>query len=120
MKFKLLKEDLEQPVSYEQLEEDLKEEERIKNEAVDYASEKLTAEDFDEIDELNGVSFAKSYKQDDLVYHCQFYIDTEAEKYSSYVSSEEDGSKQTTFQQKGDIKDAQAAVDKFLKFVRTL
>lgn len=120
MKFKLLCEDIDQPIPYDQLEEDLKEDERIKNEAVSYASEQLGSEGFDTIDELNGISFAKSYKQDDLVYHCQFYIDTEAEKYSSYISSEEDGSKQTTFQQKGEVKDAKSAVDKFLKFIRTL
>ena len=117
MKFKLLCEDIDQPVPYEQLEEDLKEDERIKNEAVSYASEQLRSEGFDEVNELNGISFAKSYKQDDLVYHCQFYIDTEAEKYFSYVSSEEYGSKQTTFQQKGKIRDAQNAVDKFLKLL---
>lgn len=120
MKFKLLQEDLEQPVPYEQLEEDLKEEERIKNEAVNYATEQLTAEEFDEIDELNGVSFAKSYKDENVLYHCQFYLDTEAEKFSSYVTSEEDGDKQTSFQQKGNIEDTQQAIDKFIKFVRSL
>lgn len=119
MKFRLL-EDVDQPIPYEQLEEDLKEEERIKTEAVNYATELLTADGFDEIDELNGVSFAKSYKQNDIAYHCQFYLDTESEKYSSYVTSEEDGDKQTSFQQKGNIQDAQNAVDKFLRFVRTL
>ena len=119
MKFRLL-EELEQPVSYEELEEDLKEGERIKNEAVQYATEQLTAEEFEEIDELNGVSFAKSYKQQDVMYHCQFYLDTEAEKFSSYVTSEEDGDKQTSFQQKGNINEAQSAIDKFLRFVRSL
>ena len=119
MKFRLL-EELEQPVPYEELEEDLKEEERIKNEAVQYATEQLTAEEFEEIDELNGVSFAKSYKQQDVMYHCQFYLDTEAEKFSSYVTSEEDGDKQTSFQQKGNINEAQSAIDKFLRFVRSL
>ena len=120
MKFKLLCEDINQPVSYDQLEEDLKEDERIKNEAVNYASEQLVSEDFDEIDELNGVSFIKSYKQDEITYHCQFYLDTEARKYSSYVTSEEDGDKQTSFQQKGSIVDAISAIDKFIRFVRTL
>lgn len=119
MKFRLL-EELDQPVPYDQLEEDLKEEERIKNEAVEYATQQLTSEEFEEIDELNGVSFAKSYKQNEVMYHCQFYLDTEAEKYSSYVTSEEDGDKQTSFQQKGNIDEAQSAVDKFLRFVRTL
>lgn len=119
MKFKLL-EDLEQLIPYEQLEEDLKEDERIKNEAVDYATKQLTAEEFDKIDELNGISFAKSYKDQNILYHCQFYLDTESEKYSSYVTSEEDGDKQTSFQQKGSIFDAQQAIDKFIRFVRSL
>lgn len=119
MKFRLL-EELEQPVPYEELEEDLKEEERIKNEAVQYATEQLAAEEFEEIDELNGVSFAKSYKQQDVMYHCQFYLDTEAEKFSSYVTSEEDGDKQTSFQQKGNINEVHSAIDKFLRFVRSL
>lgn len=120
MKFKLLLEDIDQPVPYDQLEEDLKEEERIKNELVAYAGEQLTLEGFDEIDELNGISFTKSYKNENITYHCQFYLDTEAEKYSSYVTSEEDGDKQTSFQQKGIIFDAKQAVDKFVKFIRTL
>lgn len=120
MKFKLLLEDIDQPVPYDQLEEDLKEEERIKTEAVQYATEQLGEEEFEEIDELNGVSFAKSYRQNEIMYHCQFYLDTEAEKYSSYVTSEEDGDKQTSFQQKGSIQEATQAIDKFLKFVRTL
>lgn len=120
MKFKLLVEDIVQPVPYDQLEEDLKEDERIKNDAVAYANDQLTGEGFDEVDELNGTSFTKSYKNENITYHCQFYLDTEAEKYSSYVTSEEDGDKQTSFQQKGSIFDAQQAIDKFVRFVRSL
>jgi hypothetical protein len=101
----------------EELLEDLKDDENRKSQVVSYASEVLTADGFDEIDELNGVSFAKSYESDKETIHCQFYLDTESEKYSSYVTSEEDGDKSTTFQQHGSIFDAESAVDEFFEFV---
>lgn len=101
----------------EELLEDLKEDENRKNQAVSYASDALTADGFEEIDELNGVSFSKYYENDKEAIHCQFYLDTESEEYSSYVTSEEDGNKSTTFQQHGSIFDASSAVDEFIEFV---
>lgn len=101
----------------EELLEDLKDDENRKNQAVKYAAEILTADGFEEIDELNGVSFVKSYENKAETIHCQFYLDTESEKYSSYVTSEEDGDKSTTFQQHGSIFDAESAVDEFFEFV---
>lgn len=105
---------------YEDLEEDLQEEQRVRKESVDEASRLLEPEDFHKEDELNGVSFKKSYENEDITYHCQFYIDTEADKYSSYVTSEEYGDKNTSFSQSGHIADVAEALDKFIKFVRTL
>jgi hypothetical protein len=104
----------------EELLEDLKDDENRKAQVVSYASKVLTADEFDEIDELNGISFSKSYETDDETIHCQFYLDTESEKYSSYVTSEEDGDKSTTFQQHGSIFDAESAIDEFLEFVRKI
>ena len=101
----------------EELLEDLKEDENRKNQVISYVSDSLASEGFEEIDELNGVSFTKSYENDTETIHCQFYIDTEAEEYSSYVTSEEDGNKSTTFQQHGAIFDASSAVDEFIEFV---
>lgn len=105
---------------YEDLEEDLKEEQKIKENAVSYANDALTNEDFVQEDELNGASFKKSYEDGDITYHCQFYIDTESGKYSSYVTSEADGDKTTSFSQSGHIEDTTEAIDKFIKFIRTL
>ena len=104
----------------EELLEDLKSDESRKEDIIGYASEVLTADGFEEIDELNGVSFAKSYENKVETTHCQFYIDTESEKYSSYVTSEENGDKSTTFQQHGSIFDAESAVDEFIEFVRKI
>jgi hypothetical protein len=104
----------------EELLEDLKDEENKKTQAINYVSEVLTADGFEEIDELNGVSFSKSYENDREIIHCQFYLDTESEKYSSYITSEEDGDKSTTFQQHGSIFDAENAVDEFFEFVRKI
>lgn len=105
---------------YEDLEEDLKEEQRIKDEAVSYVNDNLSKEDFIREDELNGASFKKSYEDGDITYHCQFYVDTEADKYSSYVTSEEEGNKSTSFSQAGDIRDTKDALDEFVKFIRTM
>lgn len=102
---------------YEDLEEDLKEEQQIKDNAVAVASEALSKEGFKETKELNGVSFTMTHDNDVTVYHCQFYIDTEAETYSSYITSDTDGDKTTTFQQKGPVVDAPTAVDKFIQFL---
>jgi hypothetical protein len=104
----------------EELLEDLKEDEITKTQIINHASETLTSDGFEEIDELNGVSFSKSYENEEEIIHCQFYIDTESEKYSSYVTSEEDGDKSTTFQQHGSIFDAESAVDEFYEFVRKI
>ena len=104
----------------EELLEDLKDDENRKNQVVKYAAEVLTADGFEEIDELNGVSFSKSYENRTETIHCQFYLDTESEKYSSYVTSEEDGDKSTTFQQHGSIFEAEAAIDEFIEFVRKI
>ena len=104
----------------EELLEDLKDDENRKTQAISYASEVLTADGFEEVDELNGVSFSKSYEGDSETVHCQFYIDTEAEDYSSYVTSEEGGNKSTTFQQHGQIFEAESAVDEFIEFVRKI
>ena len=104
----------------EELLEDLKDDENSKNQVIKYASEVLVTDDFEEIDELNGVSFAKSYENKTETIHCQFYLDTESEKYSSYVNSEEDGDKSTTFQQHGSIFEAEAAIDDFIEFVRKI
>ena len=101
----------------EDLLEDLRDDENRKAKVISYASDVLTGDGFEEVDELNGVSFAKSYENDKETIHCQFYIDTESEKYSSYVTSEEDGDKSTTFQQHGSIFDAESAVDEFFEFV---
>ena len=104
----------------EELLEDLKDDENRKNQVVGHASEVLTADGFEEIDELNGVSFSKSYESKDETIHCQFYLDTESEKYSSYVTSEENGDKSTTFQQHGSIFEAESAIDEFIEFVRKI
>jgi hypothetical protein len=104
----------------EELLEDLKSDESRKEEVIRYASKVLTADGFEEIDELNGVSFAKSYESKEETIHCQFYLDTESEKYSSYVTTEENGDKSTTFQQHGSIFDAESAIDEFFEFVNKI
>lgn len=105
---------------YEDLEEDLKEEREKKDSAVKTVSNILTKEGFDEEQELNGISFTKLYETDDTACHCQFYLDTESDEYSSYVTSETDEGKVTSFSQNGHIFDSIEAVDDFVSFVRTL
>jgi hypothetical protein len=105
---------------YEDLEEDLKEEQQKRDNVVKAVSAVLSGEEFVEEKELNGVSFTKTYETNDTICHCQFYLDTEANEYSSYVTSEESGNKVTSFSQSGHIFDAEESVTDFVDFVRTL
>ena len=120
MKFRLLTEDVDQPIPYEELEEDLKEEQKIEDSSVQYAIEQLEQLGFESNTELNGISLIQTIEDEDTTYKCQFYLDTEADNYSSYVTSESDGTKTTSFSQKGPIDEAPTAVDKFIKFLQTI
>ena len=106
--------------TYEELETDLIAEQNEQQSAVDYVVDSLVELGFEQSKELNGVSLSQTYDNEDTVYNCQFYMDTEADTYSSYVTSDTDGDKTTTFQQKGPLKDAPRAVDKYTQFLSTI
>lgn len=106
MKFKLL--------------EDYRSDELNKNEISVRVADKFTELGFDEVDEMNGISFSKTIENDTATTYCQFYLDKEAEKYSSYVTKDEDGDKSTTFQQSGTIFEADTAADEFIEYLSTI
>ena len=104
----------------EDLESDLKSEKSQENEVIAYVQDMLMENGFEVDKKLNGVSFTHTYENDDAIYDCQFYMDTSSKTYSSYVTSNEDGVKQSTFQQKGPILEAKTAVDKLIKYLTTI
>ena len=104
----------------EDLEGDLKNRKLAEDDVVNYVRTCLLEAGFEEGTKLNGYSFTNTYETEDTIYDCQFYIDTSSKTYSSYVTSEEDGTKQSTFQQKGPIADTKEAVDKLLKYLLTI
>lgn len=104
----------------EDLESDLRDRKSNENEIIKYAQDRLSEAGFEESSKLNGYSFTTTYETETTIYDCQFYIDTSSKTYSSYVTSEEDGTKQSTFQQKGPIDGVREAVDKLLKYLETI
>ena len=99
----------------EDLSDELRERKLAEEESINYVRNCLSEVGFEESSKLNGYSYTNTYETESSVYDCQFYIDTSSKTYSSYVTSEEDGTKQSTFQQKGPIGDCNEAVDKLLK-----
>lgn len=104
----------------EDLESDLKAKKLVEEDTIAYVRNCLSEADFEEGNKLNGHSFTNTFETENTIYDCQFYIDTSSKTYSSYVTSEEDGTKQSTFQQKGPLSDAKEAVDKLLKYLQTI
>lgn len=104
----------------EDLESELKSEKSQENDVITYVQDVLIENGFEVDKKLNGVSFIHTYESDGAIYECQFYLDTSSKSYSSYVTSNEDGVKQSTFQQKGPLLEAKQAVDKLIKYLMTI
>lgn len=97
----------------EDLQEDLNEREQERNEIINKISQMLNDIDFEEKTTLNGISFQKSI--DDV--QCQFYIDTDKNKFSSYITDSET-SDSYTFSQSGELERAVEACSKFISAMK--
>ena len=97
----------------EDLQEDLNEREKERNEIIDKISQMLNDIDFEEKTTLNGISFQKSI--DDI--QCQFYIDKDKNKFNSYITDATDNNSYT-FSQNGELENSVEACSKFISAMK--
>ena len=108
MKFRLV-----EHIDEEQLQAQLQEDYEHEQSILEQVRDMLTAEDFEETRELNGVSFKKEFNKDEFTFNAQFYVDTTTFEYSAYITTDDENNS-TSYSAKGDIDNIVPAVDKFI------
>lgn len=108
MKFRLV-----EHINEEELQAQLQEDYEHEQSILDQVRDILTAEDFKETKELNGISFSKDLSRDDFTSNAQFYVDTTTFEYSAYITTD-DETNSTSYSAKGDIENIIPAVERFI------
>lgn len=101
------------------LEQELKDKFNEAEDIIDVVSVIMDENDFSIENKLNGIAFNKSLERDDYTIDCQFYIDTDRNTYSTYVTSNSEDNT-VNYTQKGSLKDAEKAALNFIHYIDTL